>query len=64
MYRGKIVNIGVGTTSSLTWMAEVYWSSLLPILETMGLWDTLDMVLCRRTTWDICTVHKIRPNEV
>lgn len=29
----------------VTWMAEAYWSILLPILETMGVWDALGVVL-------------------
>lgn len=36
--------------SSLTWMAEVYCSSLLPILETIGVCDTLAAVLQGGTT--------------
>lgn len=41
-----------------TWMADAYWSILLPILETMGVWDTLDAVLMlRKNTWDLSTTH-------
>lgn len=33
------------TSWQVTWMADAYWSILLPILETMGVWDTLGVLL-------------------
>lgn len=41
----------------LTWAAEAHWSILLPILETMGLCDTLAVVLLGETTQTVFTAR-------